>query len=235
MPVDPIVLGDARDAAARILEKLAAGPAADDGWDLAALAATRRNALADLRAQRGALFDPRAVVRAVDAHFPPDRTEIVGVGHFGGWPGMYSRLGRDGLFIGPWEFGAIGVGVPVALGAAIARPDRPTVVWEGDGSLQWALGELDTLARANARVTVIVLDDGAYGAEVWKLEKLGVSAAHAQFPRRDLAAVATALGVTGHAAHDVASLDAALAAASASSGPALLQVPIDPAHRQEVF
>jgi acetolactate synthase-1/2/3 large subunit len=219
LPVDPIVLGDALDAA----------------QDTAALEEARRDPLGRVEAMRGDLFDPRAVVRAAQAHFPRDRTEVVGVGHFGGWPNLYGRLGRGGRFIGPWEFGAIGVAVPAALGASLARPDRPVLAWEGDGSLLWSLGELDTLARTGARVTVIAMDDGAYGAEVWKLEKMGVSAANAQFPRRDLAAAASALGVSGHAPRDAAGLDAALAAAAAAEGPSLIHVPVDPSIRQEMF
>jgi len=240
MPVEPLVLGDARDAAERLCAALDTAPTRGhgggrDGWDLQAVQAARRDPLAGVPTLRGDLFDPRAVVRAVDACFPADRTEVVGLGHFGGWPGLYGRLGRGGLYLGPWEFGSIGVGVPTAVGAALARPDRPPLAWEGDGSLFWSLGELDTLARSGARVTVLAMDDGAYGAEVWKLDKLGVSSAGAQFRRRDLAAAAMALGVAGHAPRDADQLDAALAAALEARGPSLIHLPVDPAVRQEVF
>jgi thiamine pyrophosphate-dependent acetolactate synthase large subunit-like protein len=79
------------------------------------------------------------------------------------------------------------------------------------------------------------MDDGAYGAEVRKLEKLGIDAAGAKFPRRRLADVASALGVTGHAVESEADLDAALVASAKAMAPALIHVGIDPAIRQEVF
>jgi acetolactate synthase I/II/III large subunit len=59
--------------------------------------------------------------------------------------------------------GAIGAGFPVGLGAAVACPDRKTVVFEGDGSGMYTPQTLWTMAREKADVTVVVMKNDSYG------------------------------------------------------------------------
>ncbi len=223
------VRGDAGDVAKRLLASCTEGraPWTQENIDLSGLPTPAPVTPGTL--------DPSRVVQLVNTHLPADRAEVVGVGHFGGWPCMYSDIGPAGQLIAPWDFGAIGVAVPVATGAALARPDRITLAWEGDGSLLASLGELETLARTQARVIVMVMDDGAYTAEVRKLRLLGRDTALACFGRADLAGAARALGVPAHTATDDASLAAALQAAAHAGGPVLVHVHIDPEVHQSVF
>ncbi|WP_326553529.1 thiamine pyrophosphate-binding protein [Micromonospora sp. NBC_01813] len=255
-PVDGGLVGDAATVARALVDALPGPvePVADDwesapsrrggaiggGWRTPALVAALRDAdpFAGLPPQRPGAdrIDPRRVMAVCARRLPMPRTTVVGVGHFGGWPNLYlDSPAVDRSLIAPWEFGSIGVGLPYAIGAALGRPDRPVVAFEGDGSLLTCLGELDTLARTGARVLLLVLDDSAYGAEVRKLRPRGADPGLARFPERDLAAVATALGVRAHRAYDEASLDAAFDAVLPLTGPALLQVRIDPDVVQQQF
>lgn len=59
--------------------------------------------------------------------------------------------------------GGIGQGVPMAIGAAVAAPDRKTVALAGDGGLSLSLGELATAAEARAEIVLIVMNDQGYG------------------------------------------------------------------------
>ncbi|MDI3390290.1 thiamine pyrophosphate-binding protein [Streptomyces sp. B-S-A8] len=59
--------------------------------------------------------------------------------------------------------GGIGQGLGMGIGAALADPDRPTVVIAGDGGLAVHLGELLTLAQERPRLTLLVFNDGGYG------------------------------------------------------------------------
>lgn len=219
------VIGDALLAAQALLPLVRGGAE----WMLPHLA----DPLADVPVELDDGLDPRAVVRAANAAFAGDRIDVIGVGQFGGWPAMHAVTTRNGAYVAPWEFGAIGVSVPMALGAAAARPDLPVLAWEGDGSLMTALGELETLGRMGARVIVLVLDDGAYGAEVRKLPP--ETRPLAMFGRRDLAGVARALGVAAATAKDAASLLDAMAQATAARGPFLVHAHVDPAVQQNVF
>ncbi|GGM52775.1 acetolactate synthase I/II/III large subunit [Micromonospora sonchi] len=182
------------------------------------------------------LIDPRAFIRICADRLPRERTTVVGVGHFGGWPNLLlDSAATDRSFVAPWEFGSIGVGLPFAVGAAVGRPDRPVVAFEGDGSLLTGLGELDTLARVGAPVLLLVLDDAAYGAEVRKLAPRGVDPQLARFPGRDLAAVARALGLPAWTVTDEAGARAAFDAVLPLTGPALLHVKVHPDVVQEKF
>ncbi|MGW0906454.1 thiamine pyrophosphate-binding protein [Streptomyces sp. NPDC002853] len=67
---------------------------------------------------------------------------------------------RDNVFP---RGGGIGQGLGMGIGAALARPDTPTVVLAGDGGLAVHLGELLTLAQERPRLTLIVFNDGGYG------------------------------------------------------------------------
>ncbi|MFD0553771.1 thiamine pyrophosphate-binding protein [Streptomyces rectiviolaceus] len=67
---------------------------------------------------------------------------------------------RDNVFP---RGGGIGQGLGMGIGAALARPDSPTVVLAGDGGLAVHLGELLTLAQERPRLTLIVFNDGGYG------------------------------------------------------------------------
>ncbi|MEK5789663.1 thiamine pyrophosphate-dependent enzyme, partial [Acinetobacter johnsonii] len=59
--------------------------------------------------------------------------------------------------------GAIGMGLPMAVGTAIANPQRKVVGLVGDGGLSLNLGELATLAQEKANVTLLIMNDGGYG------------------------------------------------------------------------
>ncbi|WP_428965849.1 thiamine pyrophosphate-binding protein [Micromonospora fluostatini] len=236
-PVAAGVVGDAGETARAVSALLA--PVSRPDWrspDLAAELAAA-DPFADLPVgSPGDAIDPRAFMRICAGRLPRGRTTVVGVGHFGGWPNLLlDSVATDRSFVAPWEFGSIGVGLPFAVGAAVGRPDRPVVAFEGDGSLLTGLGELDTLARVGAPVLLVVLDDAAYGAEVRKLAPRGVDPDLARFPGRDLAAVARALGVPAWTVTDEAGARAAFDAVLPLTGPAVLHVRVRPDVVQERF
>ena len=73
---------------------------------------------------------------------------------------MVLRGPRDGVHA---TGGGIGQGLPMAIAAALAAPDRQTLCLTGDGGLQLCIGELATLAESGARVTIVVMNDQGYG------------------------------------------------------------------------
>ncbi|WFE47990.1 thiamine pyrophosphate-binding protein [Verrucosispora sp. WMMD1129] len=236
-PVTAGVLGDAGETARAVSAVLA--PVRRPHWRSSDLSAELAVAdpFAGLAVECTAdRIDPRAFIRICAGRLPRERTTVVGVGHFGGWPNLLlDSAATDRSFVAPWEFGSIGVGLPFAVGAAVGRPDRPVVAFEGDGSLLTGLGELDTLARVGAPVLLVLLDDAAYGAEVRKLAPRGVDPELARFPERDLAAVARALGVPAWTVTDDAGAQAAFDEVLPLTGPAVLHVRVRPDVVQEKF
>ncbi|PYB27376.1 thiamine pyrophosphate-dependent enzyme, partial [Serratia marcescens] len=59
--------------------------------------------------------------------------------------------------------GAIGMGLPMAIGTAIANPQRKVVGLVGDGGLALGLGELATMAQEQVNITLLIMNDGGYG------------------------------------------------------------------------
>ena len=131
-------------------------------------------------------------------------------GHFLGYPAMFLTVPDARAWVFPNGFQAVGLGLGNAIGAAVARPDRPTVAAIGDGGAFMALAELETAARLRLKLLVLIYDDSAYGAEVHHFAPMGHDVSRVQFPDADLAAIATAAGcraTTVRGADDLISRD----------------------------
>lgn len=169
--------------------------------------------------------DPREVVRALDAAIPQGWQLVNSSGHcsyfFAHMPGRpYEE------FLTIREFGAIGNGISFAMGVAAARPDMPTVLFDGDGSLMMHVQELETILRHDLNILIVVLNDGAYGSEIHKLRAEGMSDAGAVFGRTDLAAIARGFGAGGETITDLAALPELIDAFARTGGAAVWDVPI---------
>lgn len=85
------------------------------------------------------------------------------VGQHQMWTAQHYPFDRTRQFLTSGSLGTMGFGLPTALGAAAANPDKRVVCVSGDGSIMMNIQELATLAERNYAVTVIVLDNGALG------------------------------------------------------------------------
>ena len=77
-----------------------------------------------------------------------------------------------GCFLGPGPYGCLGSGTGYTLAAALAHPDRQTVVLYGDGAIGFSLGDLDSLARHGANLVGIVGNNGIWGLEKHPMQAL---------------------------------------------------------------
>lgn len=97
--------------------------------------------------------------------------------------------------IAPTDFQSMGFGLPAALGAALAQPDRPVVALVGDGGLRFAVADLATAAAQHIPVTVIVFADGVLGL-IREQQRRDYGQEHGvALPPLDLASIARACGV----------------------------------------
>jgi thiamine pyrophosphate-dependent acetolactate synthase large subunit-like protein len=198
-PADLAILGDARATADALIRELEARSHANDGFrtvDLAHQIATRRwhdEPYED--ASTDEWIDPRTLSIKLNEALPAQRAVAVDSGHFLGYPSMYLDVPDAHAWVFPNGFQAVGLGLGNAIGAAIARPDRPTVAAIGDGGAFMALAELETAARLHlGNLLVLIYDDAAYGAEVHHFAPMGHDVSLVRFPDADLAAIAEAAG-----------------------------------------
>jgi thiamine pyrophosphate-dependent acetolactate synthase large subunit-like protein len=224
-PADLTVAGDAVAVARAVAAELPAGAGRRSGWrnhELAGrIAAARGGADYPDRTDRTGI-DPRAALRCLDRLLPADRQVVIDLGHFSTFPSQVLSVPGPGRFGPALGFGSVGLAVATATGAAAGRPVA-TVAVVGDGGLLMSLGELETLARHRLPVTVVVLDDHAYGAEIHHLRRHGLPEELADFPPRDLAAVSAALGLAAGTADTPAEL-VRLVGSLPRGGPALLDI-----------
>lgn len=124
----------------------------------------------------------------------------------------------------------MGFALPAAIAAGLASPGRRVVCFTGDGGLGMVLGELETLARLDLPVVVVVFDDATLSLIAIKQQPEGHGGDRAvRYSPVDFAAVATAAGLASAHAGDIEAYRAALRAAFARPGPTLVDVTVDPA------
>ena len=127
--------------------------------------------------------------------------------------------------------GAIGQGLPVATGAAIACPDRPVICLESDGSSLYTIQSLWTMAREGLDVTTVLLNNRSYAVLNMELNRVGAEAGGPKAkemldlhrPDMDFVSIATGLGVPATRATTAEEFTTQLERAIASPGPALVE------------
>ena len=121
----------------------------------------------------------------------------------------------------------MGFALPAAIGAALARPDRPVLCLTGDGGLGMTLAELETVARLNLDITVVVFNDSALS--LIEIKQAGPGRPDGVNPYRygptDFATAAEAMGIDGHVADRPDHVRRAL---GAGRGPKVIDARIDP-------
>ena len=127
--------------------------------------------------------------------------------------------------------GAIGQGLPNAVGAAIACPDRPVIALIGDGSAMYTLQALWTLAREQLNVTTIIFNNASYSVLNVELDRVGAGRAgpkaRAQLdlhgPVLDFVQLAQGMGVSACRAATASDFCQALDKALTQPGPHLIE------------
>ncbi|MHB1710363.1 MAG: acetolactate synthase large subunit [Acidimicrobiales bacterium] len=127
--------------------------------------------------------------------------------------------------------GAIGQGLPVALGAAVACPDRRVVALESDGSAMYTLQAWWTMAREGLDVTTVVLNNRSYAVLKMELDRVGAGAPGPRAedmldlarPDLDFVSLATGMGLHAVRADTAEGFTEGLAAALATPGPSVVE------------
>jgi acetolactate synthase I/II/III large subunit len=167
-PAVPL-LGDCRQALAALLaQDLGPGRAAGAACNLVAVRAASTAALSTaMRRQIGLLEMIRDALP--EAVMVGDSTQPVYAGNLG-----YAAAAAGSWFNSATGYGTLGYGLPAAIGASVAAPDRPVVALVGDGGLQFCLGEFGTLRDLAPWVAVLVWNNGGYGEINVSMQQAGI-------------------------------------------------------------
>ncbi|MEY9846580.1 thiamine pyrophosphate-binding protein [Streptacidiphilus sp. MAP5-3] len=174
--------------------------------------------------QRHAIGPQAAICDAIRAHYPAGSVIARDVTiPSSTWGNRLLELTDPATNVFP-RGGGIGQGLAMGIGAAVGRPDVPTVVIAGDGGLAVHLGELLTLAQERPRLSLLVFNDGGYGV-LRNMQEAGGGRRHGvDLTTPDFFLLASSLGLPFHRITQADDADAVLREAAAADGPTVVEV-----------
>lgn len=136
--------------------------------------------------------------------------------------------------------GSIGQGMPVAVGAAVACPDRKVIALQADGGAMYTVQSLWTMVREQLDITTIIINNGSYAILNIELARVGASNPGEKAlslldltnPSIDWCAIAAGMGMPAERATTTLAFDQALRTALATKGPRLIEAVVPAAHLQ---
>ncbi|MET1179511.1 thiamine pyrophosphate-dependent enzyme [Peribacillus simplex] len=159
---------------------------------------------------------------------PKDTIITNDAGNFFGWLSRYYRFEQENTYVGPTS-GAMGYGLPAAIGAKLAQPHKHVVSISGDGGFMMTLQEIETAVRYKIPTISIVVNNNIYGTIRVHQER--------HFPNRvvgtdlsnpDFAELARLFGAHGEKVEKNSDFAPALQRAIASGLPAVIEVAVNP-------
>tara|TARA_Y100000588_G_scaffold382154_1_gene469092 strand:- start:440 stop:1501 length:1062 start_codon:yes stop_codon:yes gene_type:complete len=106
--------------------------------------------------------DMYQIIKTLAARMPKDTIITTDAGNFSGWPQRFYQFQNFRTQLGPTN-GAMGYGVPAALAAKVAKPNRETVCFVGDGGFLMTGQELATAMHYSLNPVILVINNGLYG------------------------------------------------------------------------
>jgi acetolactate synthase-1/2/3 large subunit len=121
-------------------------------------------------------------------------------------------------------YGTLGYALPAALGAKLARRERPVVAVIGDGGLQFTIGELATAVELSLPIAILVWNNGGYGEIKRYMAERGIPQIGVDIYTPDFLAIARGFGCRAVRAESLPHLQDQLREAEHRSGPTLIEI-----------
>ena len=172
--------------------------------------------------------DMAKVIGAFKAMVPEDSIITSDAGTFGRWVHRYYRFNQVNTNLGPVS-GAMGYGLPGAVGACVADPQRPVFCWVGDGGFLMTGHEVAACVQENLPVKIIVCDNSAWGSILVYQQKRfdGKGGFGTRLQSPDFAMLGRGYGIPAHTVKTTDEFPGALAAVMEHKGPAMIHILLD--------
>jgi acetolactate synthase-1/2/3 large subunit len=235
-PVDIALVGDARAVSGQLLaavreltpprpvhSQMAAIRAGEESW--------QQQMDERIAGRDRSPIVPGQIFAVTNEFFPPDAIATLDGGNTCVWAAHYLLVRAPRSMLWTSNAGHLGTGLPYAIGAKLAAPERTVYCVTGDSAFRFNMQELETAVRYKLPITVIVAVDGAYGMEksaqrrVWGREADWFGSEHSPV-RFDK--VAEAMGCYGEFVDNASDLSAALERATASGKTSVIHAAVDP-------
>ncbi|HEY5526076.1 MAG TPA: thiamine pyrophosphate-binding protein, partial [Candidatus Anoxymicrobiaceae bacterium] len=178
--VDVGIVGDAKAVLGRLVDALSSGIAEkvesrEFTATVKAVESQARAGVEEMAKSDASPIHPLRLVKEVADFFGEEAILVMDGGNIGLWGAMGTRVYRPRSFLWAGGSGHLGTGLPFALGAKMAAPDRPVYVLHGDGAFLFSVMELETAARLSLPVIDVVANDRSFsmikGAQEVAFEK----------------------------------------------------------------
>lgn len=144
------------------------------------------------------------------------------------WGARYIQQTGSRTLLGSFNHGSMANAMPMAIGAALAHPDKQVIAFCGDGGLSMLLGDLSSIKQYNLPIKLVVFNNRALGMVKLEMEVAGLVDNETAMENPDFAKVAEAMGIHGMNIHEPAEVEDALRKAFSFEGPFLLNVFTNP-------
>lgn len=228
-PVEAGLVGDAR----KVLEALLPRLEHRDERSFLTQAQKGMKEWNALMVERGTRQDkpmkPQVVAHELDKLLRHDAIVATDSGTITTWAARHLTM-RDGMmFSCSGNLASMACGLPYAIAAAVAYPDRQVVCFIGDGGMSMLLGELATCVKYNLNIKIVVIKNNALGQIKWEqMVFLGNPEYVCELQPIDFATVARGFGIAGWSVDDPAKCGEVLREVMAAPGPALVEAMVDP-------
>jgi acetolactate synthase I/II/III large subunit len=223
------LVGDARATLEALLERLRAA------------SAPRRSRKAEHEALRAKMaaentMEPNAsIIKSLRAGAPENTILVAGMTQIGYYSRPFWPVYEPRTYLSSSYSGNLGYAYPVALGAKVARPDRPVVSISGDGGFLFNAQEVSTAARHRINVVAVVFNDSSYGNVARDLDESWGGQYGAELQNPDFMKLADAYGVVGMRAKEPTEVGRLVREAIEKDRPVLVEVPVGRMNRPAFF
>ncbi|MFC7072763.1 biosynthetic-type acetolactate synthase large subunit [Halovenus rubra] len=173
---------------------------------------------------------PEYVVEMADTVTPDETIVTTGVGQHQMWACLFWEYTEPRTWVSSHGLGTMGYGLPAAIGAKVAAPEKEVVCFDGDGSFLMTIQSLSVAVRENLDITVVVLNNEAIGmVRQWQdgfFDGRHMASEYGWVPEFDT--LAEAFGARGFRLDDTDAVEATLQAAREYDGPSVVDAHIDP-------
>ena len=223
------IVGDVKHVLRRLIARLKETKGKRGGENEASRAAWRERITAWMREHPYGYeaseqeIKPQQLVQKIDAISGGEAVMSVDVGQHQMWAAQYMRFNGPRQWVVSGGLGAMGFGLPAAIGAQFGRPDKVVFALVGDGGFMMSLPELATIASNKLPLKIVVLNNGTLGM-VRQWQELFYNKRYCAveldcFPDCEL--LGAAFGIKGRTVEKPGDLDGALEEAMAEPGPFL--------------
>ncbi len=171
---------------------------------------------------------PEYVATLVNRYAPDDAVFTVDTGMCCVWGARFLEATEKREMLGSFNHGSMANAMPMAIGAALARPGQQVVALCGDGGISMLLGDLATIVQYKLPIKLIVFNNRSLGMVKLEMEVAGLPDNQTDMYNPDFARVAEAMGIRAISVSDPDKTDEAIRLAFEMEGPVLVSVQTDP-------